>query len=135
LLASAKVIRTSGDLTTTSTSFVDVTDMLITLTTGARRVLIVVNAVGHLNDSGADIALDISIDETRQGQTYGLAFERGGTSQNRNMSFSYYTPTLVPGRHKFKLMFCTKSSGTLTLYASTALSPLIMSATELPNNE
>lgn len=131
-LVSDKKVITSGDKSTSSTSFVDVddTNMAITMTTGARRVLIVVTAMGE--SSGGDICLDIDIDGARQGQTYGLAFATTGSSQNRNLSFSYVTNVLTAASHTFKLQFRSSAGSSFTLFASTAISPLIMSAVELP---
>lgn len=133
-LASDKKVITSGDKTTTSGTFADVdgTNMAITMTTGARRVMIAVVAMGHINDTH-EMMLDIDIDGSRQGQTYGLSFETGSNTVNHNLSFTYVTDVLSAGSHTFKLQFARTTNGTFTLFASTTISPLIMSAVELPN--
>ena len=135
-LVSDKKTITAADKTTTSTTFVDVdaVNMAITLTTGARRCLVTVSAVGKTSN-GNNPCLDIDIDGVRQGQTFGLVFadsEGGAVGENVNLSFSYVTNVLTAASHTFKLQYKIAAAGTLTLYASAAISPLIMSVVELP---
>lgn len=131
-LATGKVTRTSADITTTSTTFVDATEMSVTLTIGARRCLVTVSASGKHSASDT-ICMDITIDGVRQGQDLGLIFADSLTGQNRNLSFSYVTSVLAAGSHTFKLQHKTATSGTMTLYASTTTCPLILSVVELPH--
>lgn len=132
-LAHDRVVRTAGDLTVASGTFTDVTGMSITMTTGARRVMIAVVAAGAIN-AIHEMMLDIDIDGSRQGQTFGLCFKTGlSASENCNLSFTYITDVLSAGSHTFKLQFARTTSGTFTLFASTGVSPLVMAAVELPN--
>lgn len=131
-LANAKVVRTAGDITTTSATFADATGMSITMTTGARRVMIAVVASSHCTASTNNM-LDIDIDGARVGSTtYGTCLVTGQNTFNRNMSFTYITDVLSAGSHTFKLQLARESSGTMTLYASSSILPLVMSAVELP---
>jgi len=132
-LSSDKKTLTSGDKTTNSTTFsdVDAVNMSITLATRANRVLILVLAAGQIDLAGT-MCLDVDIDGVRQGQTFGLCSDGGAVGTNRNLSFPYLTEILTAGSHSFKLQFCRKTIGTFTLFASTAVNPLIMSALELP---
>ena len=128
-----KVSLTTGDITTTSVAptFADATGMSVTITTKVSRCLVSVSASGK--HSGTDtICVDLSIDGVRQGQALGLCFS-DTAAQNRNMSFTFVTGVLSAGSHLFKLQFANGAAGTMTLYASTTTSPLIMSVIELPN--
>lgn len=131
-LASDKKVRTAGNYTTTSTTFVDVdnTNMSITLTTGARRCMIVVSGSGYHSDTN-HWAFDIDIDGSRQGQAFGLVFGGDVTTQNQSRSFTYITDVLSAASHTFKLQWRV-DGGTATLYANTTNTPLIFSVVELP---
>jgi len=133
-LVSDKKVITAGDYTTSSTTFVDVdaTNLKITLTTGARRVLVSVTAVGK-STQNAQLCLDLDIDGTPQGQTLGLVFSDsfgGAHGQNVQLCFTYLTDVLSAGSHVFKLQHRT-SVGTMTLYASTSITPVVFSAAEI----
>src|SRR5690242_1612439 len=91
VLASDKKTLTSGDITFSNTTFTDVSSSLdITITTGAHRCLVAWTTVGTTS-SGAQVQLDVSVDGTLQGQTFGLVFSGGVTGQNFNLSGSYVT--------------------------------------------
>jgi len=123
---SAIATRTAGDLTTTSTTFVDVTDMTVTLTTGARRCLVFCSALGGHTGSGSTL-IDIAVDGTRQGQTLGLT---GGNSASFPLVLTFLTPVLSAGSHTIKLQWRV-DAGTAQIYASTAISPAILTVLEL----
>jgi hypothetical protein len=132
-LVSDKKTRTAGDYTgLSSTSFADVdgTNLSITLTTGARRCRIDVIAVATPSTSNV-VALDILIDGALQGQALGLNFISGyANTFCIPMGFSFTTAALSAGSHTFKLQYKV-SSGSATLYAHTASSPLIFSVVEI----
>ncbi len=77
--------------------------------------------------------VDVDIDGTRQGQTFGLVL--GGTtrqSENINLSGSYITNVLSAGSHTFKLMFRIDSNiSTTTIRASTSIIPITFAVVEL----
>ena len=128
----AQVKLTSGDLTTSSTTFVDATGLTVTLSTAARRCLVLFNASGHNNTNTANIAIDLAIDGTRQGQGYGLVVIQASASAapNINMGFSYLTDVLSVGSHTFKIQWRV-DAGTGTLFASTGVTPAILQVIEL----
>jgi len=128
-LASDKVTLTSGNLSTASTTFIDATSMSVTITTSARRCLVIVSAVGSVNTAG-NIALDIDIDGSLQGGAYGLMHSKSNNDA-QNVSFSYLTAVLTAASHTFKLQWRVDAqTGTLTADTNT---PLILSVIELPN--
>lgn len=136
-LASAKYKRTAGDYSTTSNTFVDVdaTNLALSITTGARRVLVVLTAAGF-NTSAADyVMLDVDLDGSRMvGGTNGLIFESANASEPVNCSFSIISDVLTAASHTFKLQFRRASAGTVTLYGGTSsLTNLVFAVHELPS--
>lgn len=133
-LASDKKVRTSGDVSFTSTTFAVIdTGLNITLTTGARRCLVAWTLVAK-NGAVAPAAqqqVDVELDGTRVGQAFGLVFQGGGASnENSNLAGSFVTDVLSAGSHTFKLMFRVDGN-TSTIYASTTRSPIVFSVVEL----
>jgi len=128
----------AGNFTTISTVFVDVDAAVakLDITTGARRVMILVAAMAKASVPN-NPCLDLSIDGVRQGETFGLCFadsEGGSVGENVNLSFHYTTPAaLAAGAHEIRLMYRLSLAGTLTLYASDAITSLVMTAIELPS--
>lgn len=120
-LQSGRVVRSSGNITTTSTSFVDVTGASITITTGARKCLVGVVGVAHNSDVAGQVVLDVNIDGTREGAaaTTGLLNVRqhATASEHMNISFTHLTDTLTAASHTFKLQWLV-GTGTATILAS-----------------
>jgi len=116
-LASASYIRTAGNYTTTSATFVDVdaTNLALSITTGARRCM--VGFTGTLAHSGTvNIFLDLLVDGTSvSGSTGVLLVKPPGT--NDPASFTWLTTTLTAASHTFKLQWKT-TSATATLYGT-----------------
>jgi len=132
-LAFGKVSRTSGDYTTTSATFedVDTTNISITLTTGARRCRLTLQATGGNGSDGGSINLDFTIDGTRVGQTIGLLFiTTPAASNNQNCGMQFVTDLLTAGSHTFRVQW-KSDSGTSTLRANTTTSPLVFTVEEL----
>lgn len=128
-----RVLDTATALqTTTSTTFVDVTGMSITLTTGARRCLIGAVATVDNTTSGQGVRLDIDIDGTRQGGSDGLVAATSYTSNlPTNASFTYMTAALTAASHTFKLQF-RATGGTARIYQGGTGVYLEFWVTELP---
>ena len=127
---------TSGDVTgLNSTSFADVTGVTVTVTTGARRALVCVSMVYIMTATGSagTVTFDLAIDSTRVGQTYGLwNFDfANGESINRTCTFTFLTDTLSAASHVFKVQYKV-STGTMKVFASTTVSPAIISVVEQP---
>lgn len=121
---------TSGDLTTTSSSFVDISSSLnITITTGAHRCRITLIANGK-NSSTSQTQVDVDVDGSRLGQAYGLSFGGGTAGVNFPLSFSIITDVLSAASHTFKPRWRVDGN-TGTLYASTTVSPIIFMVEEL----
>lgn len=118
---------TGGDKTTTSTTFADVDASLsVTLTTGARRCLVGVVAVGK-NSTSQQTIVDIDLDGSRLGGTFGLAF---CSSLNSPLGFTYMTAALSAASHTFKLQWRV-DGGTGTLYGNTTTAPIVLWVEEL----
>lgn len=134
-LASDKKTITPGDITWTATTFTNISSSLdITITTGARRCLCVWTVIGtNTAATSPQMCIDVQIDGTLQGQTYGLVFAgTGGAGQNFNLSGSYVTAVLTAASHTFKLYGRKDgTTGTMTLRASTGLTPIVFSVVEL----
>ena len=121
-LASGRVVLSSGDLTTTSGTFVDATGLSITITTGARRVLLGFTAQVYNNNTAGAVFLTFAVDGTDQGDTsFGLTgiAQHATATEGLNGSFTYLTDVLTAGSHTFKVRFHRGSSGTATIAAST----------------
>jgi hypothetical protein len=127
----SKISLTSGDLTTSSTSFTDATGLTTTITTGAHRCLVMFCGT-VLVQANTDVSVDLAIDGTRQGQTHGLIISGNNASNSvyYNESFTYLTDSLSAASHTFKIQWKT-TSGTGTLNASTGLTPAFLIVVEL----
>jgi hypothetical protein len=113
--AFARVVRSTGDVTTTSTSFVDVTGATVTITTGLFPVVVGWTAGTANSTSGERVDLKILVD----GSQDGLGVEFSGSSANKQMnaSFTHQTAVLTAGSHTIKMQFKV-SGGTGTIYAN-----------------
>ena len=136
-LAFGRAFVDAGDYVTGSTSFVNIDALRMSVSINfvqAHRALIVVNANGK-NATTSQTQLDLSIDGVRQGGTFGLSFGGNANAANFPLSFSYHTPTqLSSGTHTFRLMYRTDNgANAATIYASSGVTPLIMSVQELYN--
>jgi hypothetical protein len=129
------VTVTSGSLTTTSTSFVDATGVLVSLTTfGGTRALVSFVGGGRTTSANNDVSVDLTVDGARQGQTVGLVTVTdavpAATGYNLNLSFTYLTDVLPAGTHTFQLQWRV-GAGTGTLFAATAALAAVLSAVEM----
>lgn len=131
----SKVQVTSGDLTTSSTTFTDATGLTTTITTGAHRCLVFFSANAQNSGTNLNTAVDLAIDGTRQGQTYGLSIVQNagsGGSPNAPIGFAYLTASLSAASHTFKIQFRTDGGvGAAKIFASTSVSPAILTVLEL----
>lgn len=135
VLASARVIKTDGNFSTSNTTFTDVTGVSVTLTTGARKCRVSV-VTAYTNTDTSHGGLDIAVDGTRIGaaSTYGLVLTRAPAAGDWGaVSFSVDTDVLSAGSHTIKLQMRVGGS-TGTLAANTSLSALTFSVQELPDS-
>jgi hypothetical protein len=132
LNADRKLHVEGSNYTTASTSFVDVdaTDLSITITTGARRALIVANCVVS-HSTSARVDLDVDLDGARLGQTLGLASTRmTATGILHSLAICHLTAVLTAASHTFKLQWKV-DTGTGTMYSTAAITPVHFAVTEL----
>jgi hypothetical protein len=123
--------RTSGDLTTASTSFVDATGLTTTITTGAHRCLVFLQASGNNSANNGNTATDLAIDGTRQGGGYGLAVANSpAAAGNGNLGFVYLTSALSAASHTLKIQWRV-DAGTGTMFASTTVCAATLTVIEL----
>ncbi len=124
--AAGVLVLTTGDVSTSSASFVDATGITVTITTGAHRCRVGFVGVANVTSAAAEACIDLAIDGTRQGGTLGLVHQSGPnvSGYNEDMSFTYLTAVLTAAAHTFKIQYKT-SGGTVGLYAS-ASSPAVL---------
>lgn len=109
----ARVKRTAGNVTTTSTTLVDFTGASITLTTGANPVIVLWEASCENNDATGTVEFNVDIDGTLQLGTEGIAFVQHATAgEFMNCSFGILTDTLTAASHTVKLQWDVETAGT-----------------------
>jgi hypothetical protein len=128
-----RVSRTSGDVTTTSTTFVDLTGASITMTTGAHSCMVTfISACEGNGTTPFDICVDIDVDGTRMsGGTHGLYDWQILTANRRHpVGLVAVTAALTAASHTFKVQWRV-TAGTGTMYGGSTV-PYIFSVIELP---
>ncbi len=130
LVQASKVKLSGGDVTTTSATFVDMTGVTITITTGATRCMIEFTAdVFHSSATPQSISIALLIDGASQGGTGGnLGVTSVAVNSGINVSFTFLTDVLSAGSHTFKIQWKT-SAATATVQAGSVV-PLIFSVIE-----
>jgi|TARA_B110000967_G_C18777078_1_gene506165 hypothetical protein len=119
-----RVVRTAGDVTTTSTSLVDVTGASITITTGANPVAYGVAQSSTNTTVGSDNFFNVDIDGVLQHGTGGVRYSLSSASYGMMASFSGMSAVLSAGSHTIKEKFRV-GSGTGTIQASALISHMI----------
>jgi len=99
----ARVVRTSGDITTTSTSLTDVTGATVTVTTGAFPVVYSCLAFGNNSTTGSNVSLNVDLDGALQLGSDGQTLVAAVGGSHFNMSFSGQTAALSAGSHVLKM--------------------------------
>jgi len=131
ILQSATATRTAGDLTTTNTSFEDVTGLTVTLTTGAHRCLVSF-VCATTNSTASHTGIDIAIDGTRfnSASAYGLGLAAPrGAGDYTMQSFTIITGVLSAASHTIKVVWRC-GGATSTMAASTTLSAPVLTVVE-----
>lgn len=119
--ASARANLSSGDITTASTSLVDLTGVTVTMTTGSNPVHCGFAAQFANSSASEDVVLNLAVDGVLQMGTAGLR-NRGNASAgvvSGVAGFTWMTSALTSGSHTIKVQWSV-SAGTGTLYANTA---------------
>lgn len=100
-----KSVATLGTtFSTTSTSFVDVTSLSVTLTTGANRCLIIFSGSVNNTNAAAGSLITIDQDGSNIGSSNGIVnVVSSGAGDSNNGSFSILTDVLSAASHTFKV--------------------------------
>lgn len=112
-----RVVRTAGDITTTSTSLVDLTAATITLTTGANRCLVGFAADVSNSSAGEGAIFNVIVDSTLLLGTAGIKFANPTANLQTNASFTVMTDTLTAASHTIKIQWMV-TAGTGTVRAN-----------------
>lgn len=117
----SRVLATSGDITTTSTSFTDLTGMTVTFTTGAFPVVYGLSGSTRHSDANGDWSFDIDIDGTRQSTAVlGLVqLQNDGTAVSKDISIGLtgQSAALSAASHTIKVQWLV-NGGTGTVKAA-----------------
>jgi len=114
---SGRVKRTSADISTSSTSLVDVTGATITFTTGANPILYGATATWRNGTTGGDAYFNVMIDSTLEMGTSGSPSHTiHAATANANASFTNQSAALSAASHTIKMQWKV-TSGTMVLLA------------------
>ena len=128
--AFGRVVLTSGNVTTTSTTPADLTGATVTLTTGAFPLQVNFGAVAAHGTADAAIYFRVLVDANADFGTYGLEIHTTPTiNKYVNCSFSYQSAAQTAASHTVKTQWAV-DAGTATLLAS-AQTPCILSTHEI----
>lgn len=113
-----RVQTTSGTITTTSTSLVDLTGATVTMTTGANRVLVGQTCTASHGSADGFVTYNVDIDGTLQFGTAGIQGQAYAGTAQFNMSFQYLTAALSAASHTIKVQWKTNTGTASTLATS-----------------
>lgn len=118
-----RVVRTAGDITTTSTSLVDITGATSSLITGARPVHFSMcgTVQGSVAGNGGQVVLNIAVDGALQFGTEGILTEDARAGGDLFLNVSGDTAVLTAAGHTIKGQWFVQS-GTGTIKAGAARS-------------
>ena len=118
-----RVVRTAGNITTTSTTLVDVTGATVTFTTGARPVAVGCALTTSNNTAGNTVVLNIAVDGALELGTAGLISDEPVANYEMSSSFTHQTAALTAASHTIKLQWMVNATtGTIFASASTSFS-------------
>ena len=124
----ARVVRTAGDYSTSSTSFVDVdTNNLVDQSDDRRRLGLAATRRLRLRGGLQFICFDFTVDGVRQGQTKGVQQVQAGYTQDLQIA---WLSEVTAGSHVFRPQWRV-SGGSAVLRASIAETPLVFAVLEL----
>ncbi len=127
----ASTVRlTGGNVTTSSTTLVDLTGATKTLTTGAHRCLVTFSCTTYnANTTVQHSGFALLIDGVNTGGTFGNIYAENHASNGVAISFSYLTDVLSAASHTFKIQWKVQAN-TGTVEAS-SVSPCVLNVIEL----
>lgn len=105
-----------GDVTTTSTTLVDLTGASITVSTGAHRVKIGFSCIALASAANATLSFGVMVDGTDQGGSIGQVRSQDSVANLAHaIGFVYMTPAaLAAGSHTFKIRWaCSSGTGSV----------------------
>ena len=118
-----RVVRTAGDITTTSTALVDVTGATGTFTTGAFPVAVGAVLGAYNSTASQYIYLNIDIDGSLELGTNGLAHVDTGANVVQNHSFTHQSAALTAAPHTIKMQWkVNANTGTIQANAGESFS-------------
>ena len=118
--AYGRVVRTAGNITTTSTSPVDVTGATVTLTTGAFPVAYGASQTIGSNVTGGAVFINTQVDGVNELGTAGMVTQIWEAGRNANGSYSGQSAALTAAAHTIKERWHV-GSGTGTIAAASDL--------------
>jgi hypothetical protein len=124
----ARVVRTAGDYQTTSTSFVDIdgNNLVISMTTGASWVMLLLIGSGYTAGIQYE-CFDFTIDGVRQGNHYGVQYSQPYYLQDVEI---VWLTQVAAGTHIFKPQW--RGTGvTCYLRSSSQFTPLAFAVIEM----
>jgi len=121
--AFGRVVRTAGNITTTSTSLVDVTGATVTITTGAFPVAYGVAKSFQHGSLAGNIYFNIDIDGVKQIGSLGIYTNASTAGYTQNGSFTGISVALTAAAHTIKEMWSV-NTGTGTIIANSVNSHL-----------
>jgi hypothetical protein len=113
----ARVKRTAGDMTTTSTSLTDLTGATATLTTAANPALVGQSCTATHSASDGFVTYNVVVDGTVDNGTTGITAQCYSATALMNMSFMHPTAVLSAASHTLKMQWKT-TAGTATTSAN-----------------
>lgn len=121
--SSSRVLLTSGDVTTGSSTLVNLTGASVTITTRGNPVLLGFSATGNSNTMSTVVGFNLLVDSIPQlgsGNTDGWAWTQNTGSQNYLYSWQYMTAALPAGSHTFQVQWRVSGGATATIEASSS---------------
>lgn len=118
--AYGRVVRTAGNLTTSSTSLVDITGASVTLATGANPVAVGFQGSSYIDTAAANMYVNIDIDGSLQLGTAGKLFTQPIVNEYMPHECSIQSAALTAGSHTIKAQWSV-SSGTGTITAGSSI--------------
>jgi len=122
-------VRTAGDVTTTSTTLVDLTAASITLTTGAFPTTILFTCTSNTNGLGI-LYLNVDIDGSLELGTAGIFSYTKIAHYFEFTSIAHQSAALTAASHTFKIQWKVSSGYTGTIEADSA-TPYSFSVSEI----
>ena len=118
-----RVVRVAGNVTTTSTSLVDLTGATVTLTTGANPAQVNFTCTTEQSAANNSNFFNIAVDGALELGTSGIRQALEGTGVLKAFSIAHQTAPLTAGAHTIKIQWMVDAgTGTVDASSTTACS-------------